>query len=112
MSESSVPDRPPGNLQRFDKCGTVQTAKLKWLILRSGMPAQKSCEQCVELWRKYGKATRAHVELLKQQERFGGLDFQIEIAARERDSARAALKIHLATEHSEAERQTATSGGS
>jgi hypothetical protein len=75
----------------------------------------ESCSKCVELWKEYGILTRAHVELLRQQEqcvgrnleRFRFLDPMIEVAAKLRDGARSALKAHLAEDHPEQQKQEA-----
>jgi hypothetical protein len=80
------------------------------------MAHQGTCSKCVELWRNYGTATRDHVVLLKEQEavagtdpqRFRELDALCDLAAAHRDTARAAIKVHLATEHQEEAPKTMT----
>lgn len=70
----------------------------------------ESCAKCVDLWRQYAIATGKHVALIKEEEeeerkagltlaRFGELDSQIETASAQRLAARAAIEIHLATDH-------------
>ena len=74
-----------------------------------------NCERCVALWREYGEATRVHVELIKAQEsaagrdvdRFRELEAQVEFAGERRESARAAIKAHLAHFHGQSRTLTA-----
>jgi len=72
------------------------------------MASVESCAKCVDLWHQYAIATGKHVALIKKKEernagltlaRFGELDSQIETASARRLAARAAIEIHLATDH-------------
>ncbi len=67
------------------------------------------CAECERRWRELAAATTAHLELLKQRELIVSpdseglktIDSQIETAAVRSDTARIAVKAHLAADHPE-----------
>jgi hypothetical protein len=81
------------------------------------MNLQKPCQTCSDLWREYAEATRAHVELVNEQQRLSRRDTArwreieplVELAAVRRDSVRVGIRVHLATEHEQAPAARTTS---